>query len=139
MNRLSLWLLPLMFVALPAFAAGEPAADDAASVLVATMTPAQGKLEQPVTAYGIVPQVNSQLNDLLLAAIADPVRKLSSVFTRLQSGCAAADRVFAYLDRQPAVRSNAQGPRLARLPRDHRGGLAPYRTRRHHALFHRHD
>src|SRR3954452_17559155 len=27
-----------------------------------------------------------------LVAVADPVRKLSSVFTRLQSGCAAADR-----------------------------------------------
>ena len=34
----------------------------------------------------------------LLAAIADPVRKLSSVFTRIQAGCAAADRVFSYLD-----------------------------------------
>lgn len=53
---------------------------------------------------------------LLLAAISDPVRKLSSVFTRLQSGCAAADRVFAYLDRQPKVRTNVEGPRLKKLP-----------------------
>ncbi len=51
---------------------------------------------------------------LLLAAIADPVRKLSSVFTRLQSGCAAADRIFAYLDRQPAVKKNCNGVRLKR-------------------------
>ncbi len=50
----------------------------------------------------------------LLAAIADPVRKLSSVYTRLQSGHAAADRIFAFLDRQPRVRSNSDGPRLVR-------------------------
>src|SRR5207237_404471 len=51
---------------------------------------------------------------ILLAAIADPVRKLSSVFTRLQSGCAAADRIFAFVDRQPHVRANSDGPRLPR-------------------------
>ena len=49
---------------------------------------------------------------LTLAAIADPVRKMSSVFTRLQSGAAAADRIFAFLDRQPRVTRNADGPRL---------------------------
>jgi ATP-binding cassette subfamily B protein/subfamily B ATP-binding cassette protein MsbA len=49
---------------------------------------------------------------LLLAAIADPVRKLSSVLTRIQSGCAAADRIFAFVDRVPRVRSNSDGPRL---------------------------
>lgn len=54
----------------------------------------------------------------LLAAIADPVRKMSSVFTRLQSGGAAADRIFAFLDRQPRVRGNSDGPR----PR-HRGTI----------------
>src|SRR5207244_3807624 len=51
---------------------------------------------------------------ILLAAIADPVRKLSSVFTRIQSGCAAADRIFAFLDRQPDVGRNTDGPRLKR-------------------------
>jgi ATP-binding cassette subfamily B protein/subfamily B ATP-binding cassette protein MsbA len=51
---------------------------------------------------------------ILLAAIADPVRKLSSVFTRLQSACAAADRIFSFLDRQPRVKPNSEGPRLAR-------------------------
>ncbi len=50
----------------------------------------------------------------LLAAIADPVRKLSSVYTRLQSGVAASERIFAFLDRQPGVRSNSDGPRLDR-------------------------
>jgi subfamily B ATP-binding cassette protein MsbA len=51
---------------------------------------------------------------ILLAAIADPVRKLSSVFTRLQSGCAAADRIFDFIDRRPKVTSNSDGPRLRR-------------------------
>ena len=52
---------------------------------------------------------------VLLAAIADPVRKLSSVFTRIQSGGAAADRIFAFLDRQPERwGGNTNGPRLHR-------------------------
>jgi ATP-binding cassette subfamily B protein/subfamily B ATP-binding cassette protein MsbA len=50
----------------------------------------------------------------LLAAIADPVRKLSSVYTKLQSGAAAADRIYAYLDRRPRVRGNSTGVRLGR-------------------------
>jgi ATP-binding cassette subfamily B protein/subfamily B ATP-binding cassette protein MsbA len=48
----------------------------------------------------------------LLAAIADPVRKLSSVYTRIQSGAAAADRIFNFLDRRPRVQSNNAGRRL---------------------------
>jgi ATP-binding cassette subfamily B protein/subfamily B ATP-binding cassette protein MsbA len=47
-----------------------------------------------------------------LAAIADPVRKLSSVFTRLQSGAAAADRIFDFVDRRPTVTPNSDGARL---------------------------
>jgi ATP-binding cassette subfamily B protein/subfamily B ATP-binding cassette protein MsbA len=54
---------------------------------------------------------------IFLGAIADPVRKLSSVFTRIQSGCAAADRIFVFLDRQPRVRPNSEGLRLARPAR----------------------
>jgi ATP-binding cassette, subfamily B, bacterial MsbA len=50
----------------------------------------------------------------LLAAIADPVRKLSSVFTRIQSGAAAADRVFDYMDRPVKVLGNSTGPSLER-------------------------
>ena len=49
---------------------------------------------------------------MFLAAIADPVRKLSSVYTRIQSGAAAADRIFNYLDRRPRVLANAQSLRL---------------------------
>jgi ATP-binding cassette subfamily B protein/subfamily B ATP-binding cassette protein MsbA len=50
-----------------------------------------------------------------LAAIADPVRKLSSVYTKIQSGFAAADRIFAFADRRPRVHGNTEGPRLPRL------------------------
>jgi subfamily B ATP-binding cassette protein MsbA len=53
---------------------------------------------------------------ILLAMIADPVRKLSSVFTRLQSADAAADRIFAFVDRHPRVLPNTDGPRLTRPP-----------------------
>jgi ATP-binding cassette subfamily B protein/subfamily B ATP-binding cassette protein MsbA len=49
----------------------------------------------------------------LLVAVADPVRKLSSVYTRIQSGSAAADRIFAIMDREPRVHGNSSGPRLA--------------------------
>ncbi|HEY7327249.1 MAG TPA: ABC transporter ATP-binding protein [Gemmataceae bacterium] len=55
-----------------------------------------------------------------LAAIADPVRKLSSVFTRIQSACAAADRIFDFVDRRPRVKTNSDGPRLRRLGTDRR-------------------
>jgi ATP-binding cassette, subfamily B, bacterial MsbA len=51
---------------------------------------------------------------ILLAAIADPVRKLSSVFTRIQSACAASDRIFDFVDRRPRVKANSDGPRLRR-------------------------
>src|SRR5262249_17865747 len=48
----------------------------------------------------------------LLASIADPVRKLSSVYTRIQSGAAASDRIFGLLDRAPNVSANCGAPRL---------------------------
>jgi ATP-binding cassette subfamily B protein/subfamily B ATP-binding cassette protein MsbA len=47
-----------------------------------------------------------------LVAIADPVRKLSSVYTRMQSGFAASDRIFDFMDRRPRVRPNSDGRRL---------------------------
>ncbi len=63
---------------------------------------------------------------ILLAAVADPVRKLSSVFTRLQSADAAANRIFAFVDRQPRVKPNSEGPRLVRPPwLPARGAAAP--------------
>lgn len=51
---------------------------------------------------------------VLLAAVADPVRKLSSVFTKIQSANAASDRIFAYVDRQPRVKSSGNPVRLIR-------------------------
>ena len=50
----------------------------------------------------------------LLAGVADPIRKLSSVYTKLQSAAAASDRVFAYMDKVPQVQSNSSGPRIER-------------------------
>ena len=40
----------------------------------------------------------------LLAGMADPLRKMSDIFSSLQAGFAASDRIFARLDRQPTVR-----------------------------------
>jgi ATP-binding cassette, subfamily B, bacterial MsbA len=51
---------------------------------------------------------------MFLGSIADPVRRLSSVYTRIQSGAAAADRIFAYMDRQPRVSGNANSLPLSR-------------------------
>ncbi len=39
----------------------------------------------------------------MLAGISDPARKLSEVFSSLQRAAAAADRIYALLDRQPTV------------------------------------
>ncbi len=40
----------------------------------------------------------------LLAGVADPVRKLSDVFLRIQRAGAASDRIYVRLDREPKVR-----------------------------------
>jgi ATP-binding cassette subfamily B protein/subfamily B ATP-binding cassette protein MsbA len=40
----------------------------------------------------------------LLVGTADPARKLSDVFSQLQAGIAAADRIYALVDREPNVR-----------------------------------
>src|SRR5262249_9745736 len=50
----------------------------------------------------------------LLASIADPVRKLAAVYTRIQSGAAAADRIFGLLDRTPRVTTNASAEHLSK-------------------------
>ncbi len=47
-----------------------------------------------------------------LAATADPVRRLTSVYTKIQVGEAAANRIFEFYDRMPAVTANPNGPRL---------------------------
>jgi len=39
----------------------------------------------------------------MLAGVSDPARKLTDVFNKLQRGAAAADRVYALLDREPKI------------------------------------
>ena len=49
---------------------------------------------------------------VFLVAIADPVRKLSSVYAKLQGAEAASARIFELYDREPTIRGNPDGPRL---------------------------
>lgn len=48
---------------------------------------------------------------VFLAAIADPVRKLSSVYAKLQAAEAASTRIFEVYDREPTVSGNPDGER----------------------------
>ncbi|QVL33399.1 ABC transporter ATP-binding protein [Telmatocola sphagniphila] len=50
----------------------------------------------------------------LLVGMADPIRKLSSVYTKIQNASAASDRVFQFMDKAPEVKPNASGPQLER-------------------------
>lgn len=52
-----------------------------------------------------------------LAGTSDPARKLSDIFNRLQRASAASDRIYALLDREPAI---DDPPRPVRMPRHHR-------------------
>ncbi len=54
----------------------------------------------------------------LLAAAADPLRKLSDIFSRLQAASAAADRIFSRLDREPQVRDPERPVAFERHHRD---------------------
>jgi ATP-binding cassette, subfamily B, bacterial MsbA len=54
----------------------------------------------------------------LLAGMADPLRKMSDIFSNLQGGFAAADRIFARLDREPQVRDPRQPAPFHRHCRD---------------------
>jgi ATP-binding cassette subfamily B protein/subfamily B ATP-binding cassette protein MsbA len=47
---------------------------------------------------------------LFLGMVADPVRRLASVYSKIQTGAAAADRVYALADKTPRVTANADGP-----------------------------
>jgi ATP-binding cassette subfamily B protein/subfamily B ATP-binding cassette protein MsbA len=49
---------------------------------------------------------------VFLGAIADPIRKMSSVYTKLQTAEAAAKRIFEVYDRAPTITPNADGPRV---------------------------
>lgn len=48
-----------------------------------------------------------------LAGTADPFRKMSDIFTKLQRAAAASDRIYAMMDREPAIQSPKEPKRLA--------------------------
>jgi ATP-binding cassette subfamily B protein/subfamily B ATP-binding cassette protein MsbA len=50
-----------------------------------------------------------------LAATADPVRRLTSVYTKIQIGEAASNRIFELYDRMPDVTANRDGARLTEV------------------------
>jgi ABC-type multidrug transport system fused ATPase/permease subunit len=51
---------------------------------------------------------------VLLVATAEPLRKLSNIFSKVQGAAAASDRIFEIMDRQPVVHSNQCTRRLPR-------------------------
>ncbi|MCD4726313.1 MAG: ABC transporter ATP-binding protein/permease [Pirellulales bacterium] len=55
---------------------------------------------------------------VLLAGMADPLRKMSSIFSNLQAGSAAADRIFSRLDRRPQIREPIRPAPFRRHNRD---------------------
>ncbi len=77
-------------------------------------------LEQPTKIWFIpIGEVALEAETLLqlyalLAAAADPVRRLSNVYTRIQSGWAAADRIFMYMDKEPKILTNSDATVLER-------------------------
>ena len=54
----------------------------------------------------------------LLAGVSDPARKLTDVFNRVQKSAAAADRIFAKIDRQSKIADPPHPKRPARHHRD---------------------
>lgn len=90
------------------------------AVCVALLAGAYLVLNNEKRLFGIQLTSNSMETETLLwlyaqlIGMADPVRKLSSVYTKLQSAAAACDRVYAVMDRVPQVQSNAEGIRLPR-------------------------
>ncbi len=54
----------------------------------------------------------------LLAGMADPLRKMSDIFSTVQGGIAASDRIFSRLDRQPTVRDPKRPAPFKRHHRD---------------------
>jgi ATP-binding cassette subfamily B protein/subfamily B ATP-binding cassette protein MsbA len=67
----------------------------------------------PIAEQGLEHETLFQLY-ALLAASADPVRRLSNVYTRIQSGWAAADRIFAYMDKEPKIQTQSGAAVLER-------------------------
>lgn len=63
-----------------------------------------------------------------LAATADPVRRLTSVYTKIQVAEAAANRIFELYDRMPAVTANPNGPRLTETRKERTAARAAARA-----------
>ena len=90
------------------------------AILVAVLAGAYLVMSEQKYIFGI--QLTSRPLDMAalltlyaqLIGMADPIRKLSSVYTKLQASAAACDRVFTALDRVPQVQPNPDGPRLER-------------------------
>jgi len=91
-----------------------------AAVSVALLAGAYLVMEEQTHIFGIrMAEEPMEIATLLtlylsLGMIADPVRRLSSVYNKIQSGAAAADRIFALQDRLPGVAPNAAGPVVPR-------------------------
>lgn len=80
-------------------------------------------LERPQTFLGMplgeLPESDGLMQLFtLLAAAADPVRRLSNVYTRIQSGLAAADHLFLHVDQEPTIQVNSGAVALARHHKD---------------------
>jgi ATP-binding cassette subfamily B protein/subfamily B ATP-binding cassette protein MsbA len=54
----------------------------------------------------------------MLAGTTDPARKLSEVFSRIQRGAAAADRIYQVIDRKPSIVNSRQPTTVGRHHRD---------------------
>lgn len=50
----------------------------------------------------------------LLAGVSDPARKLTDIFASVQGACAASERVYAVLDREPLITEPAAPQRVSR-------------------------
>ena len=50
----------------------------------------------------------------LLAGVSDPARKLTEIFASVQAACAASERVYAVLDREPVITEPASPKRIGR-------------------------
>lgn len=78
-------------------------------------------IHQQTTLFGI--PMSSRPLDLgslilfygFLIGASDPARRLSDIFANLQGGCAAADRVFEIIDREPAIKNCEKPKRLEKF------------------------
>ncbi len=50
-----------------------------------------------------------------LIGASDPARRLSDIFTNVQTACAAADRIYEIIDREPLIKDTSSPKRLARF------------------------